>query len=289
MLKKFIYFIKYNNATIFLLVFILIFGGSVFASEAGKEALGQKSTVVQGVDNTLLLQADLENFNMEYKIERIESDDLYYYVTFTFIDLNEINNVWQYELKEKTRKVSKKIKKDLGIYLAEELNEENNLRISELKGEQADALMVGEQKRVETVEYSGIIGAILDTTGKIFPGYEPVIKTEIASPSILHNREDVSQPIDNASTTVIVEPNTFLNAFEDFFQNNDTDSDGIISNLDNCFEVPNPDQLDSDNNGIGDVCETETSVASTTPDILNNDNITNVEIIDLTSSSTSTN
>ena len=36
---------------------------------------------------------------------------------------------------------------------------------------------------------------------------------------------------------------------------NDGDNDGIVDSDDNCPSVPNTDQMDSDNNGIGDVCE----------------------------------
>ena len=35
----------------------------------------------------------------------------------------------------------------------------------------------------------------------------------------------------------------------------DADSDGVLDEVDNCPEVSNPDQLDSDANGIGDACE----------------------------------
>ncbi|MGB5419989.1 choice-of-anchor B family protein, partial [Algibacter sp.] len=36
----------------------------------------------------------------------------------------------------------------------------------------------------------------------------------------------------------------------------DTDNDGIEDNLDNCPSIANPNQEDTDNDGIGDLCET---------------------------------
>ncbi len=35
----------------------------------------------------------------------------------------------------------------------------------------------------------------------------------------------------------------------------DSDGDGVADNADNCVSVPNPDQADSDHNGVGDACE----------------------------------
>ncbi len=44
----------------------------------------------------------------------------------------------------------------------------------------------------------------------------------------------------------------------------DTDGDGIANTVDNCPEISNSDQADSNGNGIGDVCETTTCAGTDT-------------------------
>ncbi len=55
-------------------------------------------------------------------------------------------------------------------------------------------------------------------------------------------------------------PDPPLVAFEDF------DLDGILNDLDNCSQVPNADQLDTDGDGIGDACEVADPAADTDAD-----------------------
>ncbi|MBU4455701.1 hypothetical protein KJ586_04295 [Patescibacteria group bacterium] len=193
-MKKILNFLKYNNLTVLILAAIFLFSAGAFAqTEAGQEAIGQKQTRVEGVDNSLLLDADLDNMDMDFKIEKIESDEEYYYITYTFLDLDKLNGAWQYQLKEKTRKISKKLEKDLGVYLIEELGEEYEARIKELKEEKRRAEEQGEEKRVEITEYSGLIGRSLDLAAKVFPGYEAVKEREIASPELI-DRTNMTNP-----------------------------------------------------------------------------------------------
>ena len=180
MLAQIFHFIKYNNATVIILAIILILGGGALA--AGPEAIGQKQTSVQGIDNTLLLAADLDNFNMDFKIEKIEQDEQYYYVIYSYLDLVVLTNAWQYQLNSQTRKISKKLKQDLGQYLANFLAKHQEARTRQLKQEKHLAELSGAQTRTEVTEYSGLIGKTLNLASKAFPDYEPVKTRQLPAP-----------------------------------------------------------------------------------------------------------
>ena len=184
MFHKAMQFIKYNNLAVVVIGLSLLLGVSVFA--APPDVLGQKTTKVEGTDNTLLLSANLDKMDMDFKVSKVEQDEKYYYVSYSFIDLVLANNAWQYQVQAKTRKISKnRLEKDLGLYMADQLAKEHDARISELKNDQSKALNSGIEKRTEVVEYTGLKGAVLDMASKVFPSYEPVEKKELPSPADL--------------------------------------------------------------------------------------------------------
>ncbi len=192
-------FIKYNNAAIIILAVVLILGGGALA--AGPEAIGQKQTSVEGIDNAALLAVDLATFNMDFKIENIEQDEKYYYVTYSYLDLTPIDSAWQYRLSQRTQKISQKIREDIGAYMAKFLAKHYEARLRDLTEEKSQAEALGAQTRVEVTEYSGLIGRTLDLAAKVFPGYEPVVKTELPPPLFVIPKPAVTQDLNPASRT----------------------------------------------------------------------------------------
>ncbi|PLX26964.1 hypothetical protein C0583_05235 [Candidatus Parcubacteria bacterium] len=252
MFKKLIHFIQYNNITVLIIVVIFLVSTGVFAqTETGQEIIGEKETRVEGIDNTLLLEADLENFDMEFKIENISEDKTHFHVTYTYLDLLRKDDVWQYELQEKVRKVPNILPMDLGDFLIEEFTEQFEQRIKELKFAQQEANGEGEQQRVEITEYDGLIGQTLSMAEKVFPGYKPVKTVSIPSPSApdllsLSREEQIeTQSIEDSLTDI----------YNDYVSLNDPDYDDVFGDMDNCPDDYNPLQADYDGDGLGDICD----------------------------------
>lgn len=252
MFKKTIHFIKYNNAVILIVLAIFVLGSGVFAStETGQEFIGEKAVTIEGEDNTLLLEADLDSFDMDFKIEKIERDDFYYYVTYTFLDLVKKEGVWQYEMQEKIRKVSTLVRKDLGVFLSEELAEQYEARIKDLKKQQRKNKEDGAQVKTEVSEYSGLIGQTLTLAEKVFPNYEAVKVEAIPSP-LAPALSSISREDIEASEAIA---DDLTDIYNDYVANMDPDKDDIVGTADNCAYDYNPSQLDSDQDGKGDVCD----------------------------------
>jgi len=208
------YFIRYNNAfLIIMMLAIFTFGSLVFASDdVRKTTIGEKQVRAEGIDNTLLLTANLDEFNMDFKITGIVEDDEKFLLSYSFVDLDVIDNnsllpaneqinalrggdftkstAWQYVEKNATRRINKPFRKDLGLYLAQQLSQEAKTRLKELKQKQKEAQGIGETKTVQITQYSGLIGKILDLSTTIFPEYEPVKKIELPAPEINEQARD---------------------------------------------------------------------------------------------------
>ena len=176
--QKIINFVKYHNGFTIGLILVFVFSGAIFASEDVRDAvIGEEIITETGVDNSYLLLAALDNFDVNLTIDNVLEDEKNYYIYYSFNTIAVQDNVWQPIIKSEKFTVNKEVlgKRDLGLYLAEELGEAANSEIVYLKKSQETEIEKGKTLIVKTLEYTGLIGLVLDTETKVLPGYEPVI------------------------------------------------------------------------------------------------------------------
>lgn len=71
-MQKIISFIKYNNAFVIILGFLFLVAGSSFASETVRDAvIGQTIEETKGMDNSVLISADLNSLKQDMKIDDV--------------------------------------------------------------------------------------------------------------------------------------------------------------------------------------------------------------------------
>jgi len=184
-------FIKYHNLFTIILGLVFIATAGAFANEGVRNTvIGEEIVTEIGVDNSQLLSADLENFDINLKINNVLEDEENYYIDYTFNTIAVRDNIWQPVVKTERFTVNKTAlgDRDLGIYLAEELGEVAMSEIVYLKEAQKSEKERGRTQIVKTSDYTGLIGLTLDLKNKILPGYEPVVKP----PEIVVQPEPVS-------------------------------------------------------------------------------------------------
>lgn len=218
MLKRFLYFAKYNNAfTIIVFICFFSFGLSFAASDTVRDSVYSSTDTVVSVDNHLILNTDLDSFNFNLRITSIAEDGKNYYAAYSYQTLAVVDGVWQSSPVEKVLTVNKEALggKDLGLFLAKELGDNVSYELSYLKRTQKLEKEKGESQKVVTTEYSGLIGKLLDPKEQVIEGYNPVIPE--AAPEtpaevelhpeqvIVTNDEDSTTNPDQAVNTQLVQ------------------------------------------------------------------------------------
>ena len=184
--SSWLHFVQYNNGFLAVLIIgVMLFSGLALASEEVREnTIGSKQVYAEGIDNTLLLETDLDNFSMDFTITGIIEDEESYLITYSYVDLILEEGSWQIRERNGGRKIAKPFRRDLGLYLADQLSQEAKARLKELNKIKKEELTRGETKVVQVTKYSGLIGKVLDISAKAFPNYEPVKKVELETPEI---------------------------------------------------------------------------------------------------------
>lgn len=176
-MRKIINFIKYNNAFTIIIALIFFSAGGALANEKVRDTvIGQTIITKNGTDNTQIISANLDNFDMGLRIKSVKEDDKFYYVDFDYKTIDAIDGIWKEIIKEKNMYVSKASLRDmdLGVYLAEELSQLTAKEMAYMKEVQSIEKNKGEQKQTESVEYTGLKGLVFNNETKELAGYKPV-------------------------------------------------------------------------------------------------------------------
>lgn len=179
MFKTIVKFIKYNTmVTAIIAVGFVAVASVMAANEDVKKIIGEEIVEKSGVDNTVLLAADLDNFDLKMEITNALEDEENYYIDYQYNTLAIKDNVWREILKQEQIIVSKAALAggDLGLYLMEELGEVIDYELAFLMEVQEKEEEKGVTVVLEKTEYTGLIGLVFNTKTKELPGYEPVVK-----------------------------------------------------------------------------------------------------------------
>lgn len=194
MFGRFRQFIAYNNAVPVLFGILFLSVGSVFAANPDVRANVAESIYAErartvSVDNTYLLETDMDRFVPTVQILEVTEDETNYYVTYELETIDLLENIWQPVIKTDTMTVAKGALrgKDLGLYVSRELGQLIDAELSLLRETQRIEEGIGKREKVVATEYSGLVGRFLDPTEERFPGYEPQIPPDERGHSDVRN------------------------------------------------------------------------------------------------------
>ncbi|MBI4088438.1 hypothetical protein HY418_03635 [Candidatus Kaiserbacteria bacterium] len=186
-MSKISLFFQYHNAVPIALGLLFLGAGGAFAATSPETIFSKEETVVS-VDNTYLVNKDLERWTPTAVVREVAEDEDNYYVTYEFSTIELIDYVWSDVVQGKIMTISKANLgeyDDLGFYVTKELKQKIDRTLAYLKEVQAIERKQVSLKQVATV-YSGLIGKMLDNTTETLPGYVPVVTPPVPpSPPIV--------------------------------------------------------------------------------------------------------
>lgn len=177
-MKKLAEFLAYNNAV--PIAFGILFLGAAGAAAATPEvrdAVVGSEQVVQSIDNSRIVNADIENYPFTVQIIGVQEDDTNYYVLYTLQTIDLVDSVWQDVLYERELVVEKAALdgRDLGLYATEQVAQVRDSERRRLLATQEFEKEIGVSQKVIATVYSGLIGQFLDSSSDTLPNYVPVV------------------------------------------------------------------------------------------------------------------
>ena len=272
MIRRLFNFVKYNNSFTLLVLFVFISTGTVFAAnedvrESVVKTIVSSEDKVLSVDNRRIVTVDLDSYVPTVQVLSIEEDDEFYYVTYELGTISISDSAWQDVKIEEVLKVSKELlgERDLGLYVAEELDELVANRLAFLREVQEGELTKGSSQKVVERTYAGLVGRFLDSKEETFAGYEPVVKEEPVKLAVVEKEEkDLNEKV------IEVPDESDTDKTETSDDTNNTDpgtSDTDTGTSSNSTTTESSDDVDTDSGETS----TSTSTATSTEDISEND------------------
>lgn len=225
-MSRIIHFIQYHNATTIIIAVLLLASGAMAASPEAREFLYNSEDIPRSVDNSYLLNIEIGRSDFGLVILEIEEDEQGYYIEYQYNTVKVEEYSWQPISKEGTLTVLKSSlgKQDLGELVARELGQFVDREYTYVKDAQKIERAKGPSQKVMTTKYAGLIGAFLDPEDKVFPGYEPVVKTITDKPntttdnstSTVNEHSSVVDGFDNVVPGYIIEPDPITDAVPGF-------------------------------------------------------------------------
>lgn len=179
-------FIRTNNAVPIAFSLVVFLAAGTFAAspevrDGIAENLVSSQSVIQSVDNTQLLAADMAGFEFRPQIIAVTEDSENYYIEYSYGTFLLEDFIWLVKDKFDKLTVDKDAlgNRDLGDYVAEELKEVIDYERSYLADTQNIEKINGATQKVVTTTYSGLIGKFFDEKQEVFAGYEAVVKAPV--------------------------------------------------------------------------------------------------------------
>ncbi|MFC1733617.1 immunoglobulin-like domain-containing protein [candidate division KSB1 bacterium] len=204
MFQKLTHFVKYHNALPIALSLVLISSGAALAaSPEVRGAVVSSEAKIQSIDNSFIVNTNLDTFSPSVQIANVIEDIDAYYISYRLTTINVIDGVWQETFSEKELTIQKDILggEDLGLFVAEQLNEVVDRQFSYLREAQEKERNKGKTNKVVTTTYSGLIGKFLDSKEDVIEGYTPVIQKKVTVVQTNNNPPNATTENTPASVT----------------------------------------------------------------------------------------
>lgn len=163
-------FVLYHNGFTFLVWFVLLSAGTALAAnpdvrEAVASSVVTSSDTITHIDNSLIINTDIDQFDFALHLTDISEDEHMYYVTYAYRTLEIADGVWMEMEKEGSLTITKSEVGAAGFeaYIQRQLAEFIEGQRQLLAETQNIERMLGQTPLVVERSYTGLIGRFLDT------------------------------------------------------------------------------------------------------------------------------